>query len=89
VLNRAELAGSDGDLPASVRRRLVAVTVGLAALTVLHDVDHVRQGRGLPVELSFVAVFALVDDGGLTLALVATTSTTMWVHQTIHASKGS
>ena len=63
MLNRAEGAGSEVNLPASVRRRLIAVTVGLAVLTVLHDVDHVRQGRALPVELYFVAVFALVSIG--------------------------
>ncbi|MEA2900602.1 MAG: hypothetical protein QOH36_489 [Actinomycetota bacterium] len=152
MLNRAEGAGSEVTLAASVRRCLVAVTVGLAVLTMFHDVDHVRQGRGLPVELYFVAVFALVSIGvtltvllrrhpvaapvafvqgvativgvaavhvapqwssvtdsygaahadllswaiiaammtaGLTLALVATTSTTMWARETIAASRVS
>jgi len=51
------------------RLRLLAVTTTLAVLTVLHDVDHVRQGRGLPFELYGVAVFALLSLGA-TLMLV-------------------
>lgn len=43
------------------RNRLLAMTIALTALTVLHDIDHLRQGRGLPSELYAVAVVALLS----------------------------
>lgn len=56
-------------LPADARARLVATTALLGLLTVLHDVDHVRQGRPLPVVLYGVAVAALVSIGTTLLVL--------------------
>lgn len=52
------------------RHRLLAMTIALTALTVLHDVDHLRQGRGLPYELYVVAVFALVSLGAMLTLLL-------------------
>jgi hypothetical protein len=46
-----------------VLHRLVQISVVLAILTVLHDLDHVRQGRTLPPELYVVGVVALVSIG--------------------------
>lgn len=48
----------------------MAITISLGALTLVHDVDHIRQGRALPVELYAVAVFALLSLG-LTLWVLA------------------
>ncbi|HEX7277300.1 MAG TPA: hypothetical protein VF244_07985 [Acidimicrobiales bacterium] len=42
-------------------KRLVAVTVALTALTILHDLDHVRQGRSLAVHLDVVGAVSLVS----------------------------
>ncbi len=42
-------------------RHLAAITVLLAGLTLLHDLDHLRQGRSLPVVLYLVAVTALAS----------------------------
>ncbi len=42
-------------------RRLLVITAVLVSLTVLHDVDHLRQGRALPAVLYLVAVAALVS----------------------------
>lgn len=42
-------------------RRLVAITGVLGVLTVVHDLDHVRQGRWLPWVLYGVAVAAVVS----------------------------
>jgi hypothetical protein len=42
---------------------LVVLTAVLAALTLLHDLDHLRQGRALPAVLYLVAVAALVSLG--------------------------
>lgn len=47
---------------------LVSTTAALLVLTILHDLDHVRQGRALGVELYAVAVLALAM---LTVTLVA------------------
>ncbi len=55
----AELAAGELSLP--TRRRLVAVVGLLGVLTVVHDLDHVRQGRALPAVLYGVAVAALVS----------------------------
>lgn len=44
-----------------MRSRLIAVTGVLGGLTVLHDLDHLRQGRALPAVLYVVAVAALVS----------------------------
>ncbi len=66
----AEAAASDTVLPRLVRRRLVAIIIGLGVLTLIHDVDHIRQGRSLPVELYAVAVLALLSIG-LTLWVLA------------------
>jgi hypothetical protein len=51
------------------RRALVAIAFSLIALTVIHDLDHLRQGRALAVELYVVAVLALASTGS-TLALL-------------------
>ncbi|HUR17850.1 MAG TPA: hypothetical protein VMZ51_02800 [Acidimicrobiales bacterium] len=42
-------------------RRLVTITGVLTGLTVIHDLDHLRQGRGLPPVLYLVAVAALLS----------------------------
>ena len=42
-------------------RPLVVLTGVLASLTVLHDLDHLRQGRALPPALYLVAVTALAS----------------------------
>lgn len=39
-------------------RRLVLAAGGLLALTVLHDLDHLRQGRELPLTLNLIGVLA-------------------------------
>lgn len=49
------------ELSGHTRRRLVAIVSLLGILTVIHDLDHVRQGRELPGELYVVAVAALVS----------------------------
>lgn len=67
---RAGEANQAGEgLPPDARARLVATTALLAFLTVLHDVDHVRQGRPLPLVLYGVALAALVSIGITLLAL--------------------
>jgi len=70
VPKTAESASADVSavMPSGVRRRLVAITIALAILTVVHDLDHVRQARGLPFELYGLAVLALMTIG-TTLAL--------------------
>lgn len=63
-------AGVAGEMPPRVRHRLVAMTGALATLTLVHDLDHIRQARGLPFELYGVAVLAVVTIGAtLTLLL--------------------
>ena len=46
---------------------LVGITALLLVLTVLHDLDHLRQGRALDLELYGVALLALTM---LTVTLV-------------------
>lgn len=41
--------------------QLVVITVVLVGLTVLHDLDHLRQGRVFPAVLYLVAVAALAS----------------------------
>lgn len=69
MLNIAETGHSrvsrDAEMPCGQRRCLLSTTTFLGVLTVLHDIDHVRQGRTLPVVLYGVALFAL-----LTIAVV-------------------
>ena len=62
-------AGNSPEMPSGVRRRLLTITIALAILTVVHDLDHVRQARGLPFELYGLAVLALVTIG-VTLTLL-------------------
>lgn len=50
-------------------RAPVAIVSSLIALTVIHDLGHLRQGRSLAVELYVVAVLALVSTGS-TLAML-------------------
>lgn len=54
----------------TTQRRLVVVTALLGILTLAHDVDHVRQGRGLPFVLHLVAVGALVSIATTLVVLV-------------------
>lgn len=54
----------------TTQRRLVGITALLGILTVGHDVDHVRQGRGLPFVLYLVAVGALVSIATTLVVLV-------------------
>lgn len=49
---------------------LLAVTCILGILTLVHDADHVRQGRALPRELYGVAVIATL--------MIGTTLTLLW-----------
>lgn len=49
------------ELSRSTRRQLAWIVGALGALTVVHDLDHVRQGRALPWELYVVAVAALAS----------------------------
>lgn len=51
------------ELAPPTRRRLLAIVGLLGVLTVIHDLDHIRQGRALPAELYVVAVAALVSIG--------------------------
>ena len=44
-------------------RRAIPLVCTLAVLTVVHDLDHVRQGRSLPAVLYVVAAGALVSLG--------------------------
>ncbi len=67
-MSDAVLTGNELSLP--TRRRLVAVVCVLGVLTVIHDVDHVRQGRALPPELYVVAVAALVSVTATLIVLV-------------------
>ena len=57
------------ELAPLMRRRLVAIVGLLGILTVIHDLDHIRQGRALPTGLYVVAVAALVSIA-LTLAVL-------------------
>ncbi len=59
----------------STRRRLVTIVSLLGVLTVVHDLDHVRQGRALPPELYVVAVGALVS---ITVTLIALVRYPRW-----------
>ena len=54
----------------TTQRRLVGICALLGILTVGHDVDHVRQGRGLPFVLYLVAVGALVSIATTLVVLV-------------------
>lgn len=47
------------DLQERRRRGVTLITVTLLLLTVVHDIDHVRQGRTLDIELYGVALAAL------------------------------
>lgn len=58
------------DLSPSARRRVVTIVSLLGVLTVVHDLDHVRQGRPLPPELYVVAVAALVSITATLVVLV-------------------
>ena len=58
------------ELSLLTRRRLLAIVSLLGVLTVVHDLDHVRQGRALPAELYVVAVAALVSITATLLVLV-------------------
>lgn len=58
------------DLPLHTRRRLLTIVSVLGVLTVVHDLDHVRQGRALPAELYVVAVAALVSITATLVVLV-------------------
>lgn len=58
------------ELSLHTRRRLVTVVSVLGVLTVIHDLDHVRQGRALPTELYFVAVAALLSITATLIVLV-------------------
>ena len=51
------------ETPPAIRRRLLWITLALAGLTTVHDVDHFRQGRGLPLDLYGVALVALLTIG--------------------------
>jgi hypothetical protein len=73
------------ELPSRTRGRLLAITGLLGILTVVHDFDHVRQGRGLPVVLYVVAVAALVSIGA-TLFLIARYAT--WA-RTVAVAQGA
>jgi hypothetical protein len=48
-------------------RALVLATGGLLALTVLHDLDHLRQGRDLPLGLQLIGAFGTLGATGLFL----------------------
>lgn len=55
--------------PAGGRRSsaLVLAAGGLLALTLLHDLDHVRQGRDLPLELEVVGALGTAGALGVFL----------------------
>ncbi len=55
-VDRPATHGAGVEPVATTRRRLVALTGLLGVLTVVHDVDHVRQGRWLPFVLYLVGV---------------------------------
>ena len=55
--------------------RLVMITGLLLGLTVIHDVDHVRQGRALPVVLYIVAISALAS---LAFTMTVLTTNPTW-----------
>ncbi len=55
-----ENAGPNGNKRCGTQTALVPMSATLIVLTLLHDLDHVRQGRSLEVELYGVAVLALV-----------------------------
>ncbi len=52
------------------KSKLARIAVLLIVLTVIHDLDHVRQGRALPSELYVVAVLALVSTGATLVLLI-------------------
>ena len=55
----------------SKRMRMLTALAGLlAVLTILHDLDHLRQGRALGSELYVVAVVALASTGATVALLV-------------------
>lgn len=58
------------ELFTTTHRRLVGITALLGILTVGHDLNHVRQGRGLPFVLYLVAVGALVSTATTLVVLV-------------------
>lgn len=72
------------ELSDHTRRRLVAIVSLLGILTVIHDVDHVRQGRALPAELYVVAVAALVS---ITVTLTILLRHPRWA-RTVAAAQG-
>ena len=55
------------DHPAGHRgsRALVLAAGALLALTVLHDLDHMRQGRSLPLALNLIGAFGTLGAFGL------------------------
>jgi hypothetical protein len=61
---------TDNELSLATRRRLVTIVSLLGVLTVVHDLDHVRQGRALPAVLYVVAVAALVSITATLVVLV-------------------
>lgn len=48
-------------------RALVVAAGTLLALTVLHDLDHVRQGRSLPLALNAIGAFGTLGAAALLL----------------------
>lgn len=46
-------------------RPLVLAAGGLLALTVLHDLDHLRQGRDLPLTLDLIGASATLGAAGI------------------------
>lgn len=67
-MRAAVLAANEVSL--HTRRRLVTVVSLLGVLTVVHDLDHVRQGRALPAVLYVVAIAALVSITATLLVLL-------------------
>ena len=45
----------------TTRARLALAALAYLILTVIHDLDHVRQGRGLPLEVKVIGVVAIVS----------------------------
>ena len=71
MLGVDHLANNAWDEPFTTpQRRLVLITALLGILTLGHDVDHVRQGRGLPLVLYLVAVGAVVSIGTTFIVLL-------------------
>jgi hypothetical protein len=69
-----EVVAAPAEMPLAIRRRLLWITLVLAGLTAVHDLDHFRQGRRLPLDLYGVAVIALVTIG-------ATFTLLLWRHR--------